>query len=208
MMVMAEPHKIIPSRYQLRITEPDKQQAQNHGNRLSKYSRNRSTGNAHVKAADQQQIQSHIQNGGNDKENQGRNAVTHCTQGCCTCIIKYRNQHAQQDNTEIRRSLFQQCVRGIEQEQQRLEECHRHNSQHQHRTGTQHNSSCNGFFHALLILSAEIPCGYDGKAIGQSHQKANHQGIEGIGCTHGCQCLFTQKAAHNTGIGQTVQQLE
>ena len=99
---------------------------------------------------------------------------------------------------------FHQCIRNLQYSEDGTPERHDQEIQ-QNGYGTNHNKrQANAVLHLPFFFFAEI-IGKKGTA---SHAHADEDGGEeghqGIGASHGCQCVGTEELAHNEGVGDIV----
>ena len=200
--------QILPPQPQNRVVPGDEHQAQDAGNGLGHHRGDARPGNPQLQPHDQRQIQGHVQQAGENQEQQRRPGIPQGADDAGQEIVEHGGGNTQENDENIIVGVAEGLRRGVHPVEDSAAQQGRNGGDDQREAGAQPDHGAHDPPQAVIIPLAEFLGHGDGKAGADAHAEAQHQKIDGAGGTNPRQGVHSQVLAHHHGIHHAVKLLE
>lgn len=195
-------------RQDLRTEAQDIERAENDGDKLCQKRGVCSSTDSHRESGDEQQIETDIEQGGNDQEDQGDHGIAKSAQNTRNGIVSGGDEQTGRDNDNVGIRLIKQRIRYPQESHKRFHKQAACQCQEGSHSEDQLQGSRNIALHLLVIAGAEGLCDQDGAAGRDADAQGQEQIVDGTDTAHGGQRLIAQDVSHDRGVRQVVDLLE
>ena len=183
-------------------------QAQEEADALGEHGGNGGPRHPPVEHRHKQEIQRHVQRGGDDEVVQRVEAVPQRAHDGHTDIIEDDGEHAAEIDAEIGQGVGQHRFRGVHDQQQAGHQQQPHHRGEHRGDDAEQEVGVDGPDHIFLVLGAVIPGDDHAAADGDAVEKADDQKGEAAAGADGGKGPVVGEIAQHPGIGQIVELLE
>lgn len=161
-----------------------------------------------MKQDDEQQVEQHIQNTGEQQVVQGAFGVPRSTQHSIAEVVQAEGRHAKQVNAQIEQCVLQQLFLGMDGGQDAPGEQNAEEGNQDARRKAQQQRGVNGFPQIFFASGADIECSQGIDTAGKTDQKSGKKCDERAGGAHGTEGNGTGKFADYGYVGHIEQNLK
>lgn len=182
--------------------------AQEHADELRNNGGQRSAVHIHFEHADEQDIQHHIGDGGDDEIVKRVAAIPHRLHDAPALVIHHQADAARKVGTDIADRLRHDILRGAHPLKDLRGEEHPHDGEENARSQTEGDIGMDGRAHFFDLTGAEVAGDHHACAHRDAAEEADQQEDEGAGAGNGGEGAVAQHIADDEGIGGIIELLE
>ena len=182
--------------------------AQHAGNQLAEQSRPTGARYAHVELHNEENIQYHVQQTGENQKIQRRPGVAQGAEDAGQKVIEHGGGNAQKDQENIIVGVSKGVLRILhpDEDPPAVDGGEQGDAQRQH--GGQQNHVTHVLPHAVKVTGAELLGNGNGKSGADTVAQAQHKKADGAGGTDACQRVHAQRLAHDHRVDHIIKLLE
>ena len=191
-----------------RVAFHQAQQHQGGGNALGNHRGDGNALHAHVEHDDEQQVQQHVDDTGNQQEVQGPLGIPHRPQDGRAEVVEHHHGHAHKVNAHVQHRLVDDVGGGAHQLQQRPGQANAHKDEDNPGDDADKHGGVDGLPQILVIAAAIVPRHQHVDANGQADKQVDNQVDKGAGRAHRRQGLGPHELPHHDDVRRVEQQLQ